>query len=358
MHSLIRIITITFFIGFTEAVAASSNAMECVRKQLMRLEIELDIDQPETGFNQLQLHLDEDRFVFSNLNTISAPIICRSLGLKFPLLRLDWPSFRSPVNYSIEPSINAASIDTLTDLVLSRLKKEYGVLLAFPINLVVGSEREFLKEKWVELNHISNSNGAASAAFENAFPMSCPKNKKVGGFANSNTVLICLPYKGLKTTLPDQSSTTEERKEFGNLQGTLTHELFHAAQFQMLSPHPPQTPEERLTLWGPEWLFEGSAQYIGLSSVHTRESFERILKSSLETKELPSSYHLIYQDGKKMKMATSQSGLTRIEPLIASVGRSSLIDFYISLGQSRDWRTSFEASFETSYEAFLLNIAE
>ena len=194
---------------------------------------------------------------------------------------------------------------------------------------------------------------SADTDFASGYETSCNNNPDVGGFANPGLVVICLPNSNVTSRFPGSTATLQERREFAKLQGTITHEIYHAAQFQLTGQRVPSDVTERLAFWGPEWLLEGAAQYVALSSVYSGETLQSILTKKLSAQAVSTKEILNFSDVTASKEITANAGIVLVEPLARNVGASRLIAFYETLGLSGDWKVSFEKTFNITHEEYV-----
>lgn len=157
-----------------------------------------------------------------------------------------------------------------------------------------------------------------------------------GGYAETNTGVIFLWT----------ASTPADR----SLGLTMAHEYFHVIQLQ-LSPQSAQQPPDRVRTNGPEWLAEGSAEYVGqqvagdyastLAAAISRTRTERPDLSKLETptgfRTLPNPFPVC---------------MAAVDLLVKDAGTASLAAFWQATGRGTQWQQAFQQAFGRSPSAF------
>lgn len=162
-----------------------------------------------------------------------------------------------------------------------------------------------------------------------------------GGYAETNTGVIFLWT----------ASTPADR----SLGLTMAHEYFHIIQLQ-LSPQSAAQPPNQVRKNGPEWLAEGSAEYVGqqvagdyastLAAAINRTRAERPDLSKLETptgfRTLPNPFPVC---------------MAAVDLLVKDAGTASLAAFWRATGQGTPWQQAFQQAFGRTTTAFYAEFA-
>ncbi|HET8895060.1 MAG TPA: hypothetical protein VFM96_13280 [Gaiellaceae bacterium] len=162
-----------------------------------------------------------------------------------------------------------------------------------------------------------------------------------GGYAETNVGVIFLWT----------ASTPADR----SLGLTMAHEYFHVIQLQ-LSPQSAAQPPDRVRTNGPEWLAEGSAEYVGqqvagnyastLAAAISRTRTERPDLSKLETptgfRTLPNPFPVC---------------MAAVDLLVKEAGTASLAAFWQATGRGTPWQQAFQQAFGRTSSAFYAEFA-
>jgi hypothetical protein len=162
-----------------------------------------------------------------------------------------------------------------------------------------------------------------------------------GGYAETSTGVVFL-----------WTASTPPGRSLGL---TIAHEYFHVVQLQ-LSPQNPAQPPDRVRANGPEWLAEGSAEYVGqqvagnygaaLAAAVSRMRAEHPALSKLET---PAGFRSIPNPFPICMLAVDQ--------LVKDAGTASLTAFWRSTGQGTPWQQAFQQAFGRTVGAFYAELA-
>lgn len=142
----------------------------------------------------------------------------------------------------------------------------------------------------------------------------------------------------------------------------LAHEYFHMLQYERAvgSLEGCCSGVNTLAMVGPQWLVEGSAEYVAFRFLadsgridldreiawHTEKAAE--VEVGLDAMQSREGYYA--------QSRASSSGMIAAHHLVESAGLASLGTFYDEMGQGKDWETAFEVTFGMTpavfYEAF------
>jgi hypothetical protein len=139
------------------------------------------------------------------------------------------------------------------------------------------------------------------------------------------------------------------------LQKILAHELFHVVQAQLGMPDERTVPIDQPRRGGPNWLIEGSAEYIGyrvagdlgLQAYATSLAHEKSVASSVAT---PLDQLMTIQQSQ----FTSFYELSEVavDHLVAETSISALVDYFRELGAGKSWQDAFQGAFGRTIDAF------
>ena len=137
----------------------------------------------------------------------------------------------------------------------------------------------------------------------------------------------------------------------------LTHELFHIVQYSLVGPRSKNCcPPNQISVIGPTWLVEGSAQYLmyhyeqkrGVSNfsgwLNHVQGFRTSFKGSLASFETRS--------GMDANNDSYELSALAVHKLISKAGMPALKTFWQELGKDRKWKTAFKTAFGTTSDEF------
>jgi hypothetical protein len=140
---------------------------------------------------------------------------------------------------------------------------------------------------------------------------------------------------------------------------TAVHELFHTAQNLLLGSFADNGPPDRVSPYGPTWLREGSADFVGFSAVADagvapwpalRADMIRLMKQQSPGVSLQA---VATQGGAAQNGYAAYSvGFTAVDYLAQQKGPASIVEFYRQVGQGKTWQAAFESVFGRSIDAF------
>lgn len=138
----------------------------------------------------------------------------------------------------------------------------------------------------------------------------------------------------------------------------MAHEYFHMLQYERAvgSLAGCCSGINTLKTVGPQWLVEGSAEYVAfrLLGDSKRMNFKReIAWHTQKAAEVTSSLEAMQtQEGFYAEPKASSAGMIAAHLLAESAGLAALGQFYTELGARKDWVAAFEAAFGMTPEAF------
>lgn len=139
----------------------------------------------------------------------------------------------------------------------------------------------------------------------------------------------------------------------------LAHEVFHILQFQLVGEKALGccTSQDTVSIVGPQWLVEGSAEYIAFSILNASGQihFDREINwHSKKAREIGVSLDkLTDQSGYYSEPNASSAGLIAAHVLHEMVGLSGFVKFWEEMSNEGDWRTAFRNAYGISEETFL-----
>lgn len=265
---------------------------------------------------------------------------CRINGIKYSTLRKAWPSATTPwdIKYEYEPSpYISRNISDVISSAYDKLVDEIDWATPLTVDLfVIDSDSSIPDPNFSQVRQLCATHGRIG---------------KVGAFSSETTIVICLPY--------SEKISTES---IARLSSVVRHELFHIAQYQLLSaPARTRDPELRRSSWGPEWLVEGTAQYYALAFPEQcpKDSIAALstslMKFHLDLHDLESGWDMY--ENSDLANAYDLSLLAACE-LRANSGSSSFSFFYETIGAGEGWHTAFRKAFDMDVKTFYLRFSE
>jgi hypothetical protein len=289
------------------------------------------IAEGATGLPKRRLDLD------------SAIVWCRFLGLHDPALKKFWPSSSGAMRYVLGDSIKQpylpqllgaaeAARQSLVDITETELADKITVLAASSsVELLAVFDR--------------HTNGASvSRALRSMTESSCTSVDGVGGFALPALVAICR----------DGETYFQGAEGAEIVTHVIAHEFFHAFQYQLIGgPLFNVSERQRLSMEGPLWLIEGSAQlFSGLTLGLSEQGFldwarrhEPANNPGLERMESRSARESHLEE-------VYRFGSIAAGELAVLNGFSAFTDFYEDLGANGDWPAAFERAFDVTPQEF------
>jgi len=141
------------------------------------------------------------------------------------------------------------------------------------------------------------------------------------------------------------------------VQRIVGHELWHVIQADLVGPKAKGccTNNDEMSVFGPEWLKEGSAQWFGLRTIAElgKINLEREVRSYL--RDVPADLVVFERNSRKGFRDNRRSlsvGILATHFLVAQAGEYALPDFYRQLGRGSSWKVAFETAFGYSPEQF------
>jgi hypothetical protein len=162
-----------------------------------------------------------------------------------------------------------------------------------------------------------------------------------GGYAETSTGVVFL---WTASTPPGRS-----------LALTVAHEYFHVVQLQ-LSPQNPAQPPDRVRQNGPEWLAEGSAEYVGQQVAGDYAAALAAAASRLRT-EHPALSRLETPIGFRSIPNPFPVCMAAVDLLVKDAGAASLTAFWRATGQGTPWQQAFQQAFGRPVGAFYAELA-
>lgn len=230
-----------------------------------------------------------------------------------------------------------------------RLSKElylrFGVRLKAPVTIVVGRDLPYLYTETSRILEGDVNFDELSAVYDSQ----C--NRSIGGFAKAKVVVICFSQELYEVNrsfdLPESITAHQFNAELSEI---ISHETFHSFQFQAANIEgvQPFHADPRFGAPGPYWLLEGSALYVGLRSSFSMTDVRNIARfaqsngfTSLNSCAVISKY----QDSFSIDEGASGEVLSMVSQLADRFGEQSLSEFYIAIGDTRDWELAFQSTF-------------
>lgn len=145
----------------------------------------------------------------------------------------------------------------------------------------------------------------------------------------------------------------------------LTHEYFHNLQFQLGGKGAQRCctgNDNSLLLLGPQWLVEGSAEYMAFrilgdsNRMDYKSQMAWQLQSAAKVKTPLSG--LEDRKGYYAEPGASYVGLTAVDMLVGKSGFASLPAFWTAMGTGAKWQKAFATAFGETPEAFYAEYAK
>ncbi len=252
------------------AIACVDAQLEQLKVQVGRSFAEMSTQDRAAAIAQLNARFSVLSLELADFLPDQAPQICRLLGLTDDGARSAWPVKMRPFDMRLGAAVSAATQQDITEIIsrsLNHLNRTLGANLALPLTIIVGADKANLQTLWNQAHKTEKNR----AGFAIAYATSCASSAESGGFASAWVLLICLKEGDLRFR-GGRGADAEERRRTGMARLSILHEMVLAAQFQLLGGADPLTADARLAQWGPEWLLEGSANYIAMRTVYTPQS--------------------------------------------------------------------------------------
>lgn len=160
-----------------------------------------------------------------------------------------------------------------------------------------------------------------------------------------------------------RSSGSAFRNGRSDVQRMLAHEAFHLIQYELVgSKSRSCCNQERVSIVGPTWLMEGSAEYAMYrhqSDVHGQNLRSMLNRSQATVQQYQGSLATLEVGNEFYPIRNSYSiGAFAIHMLVEIAGPSSVPQFYLAFRRSSDWKRAFESSFGLSIDEFYLRFDE
>jgi hypothetical protein len=213
-------------------------------------------------------------------------------------------------------------------------KKVFGSALAKPATIYVSSDADWMADAYVAILHNPGLRRGKLDWFKGCH----------GGEAGPGFLFMCA-----KSDVFSQDWFGAGHK--GQRAFALTHEYFHIVQFERIGQTLEGccTGERTLETVGPQWLVEGSAEYMAfrLLADSGRMDFKReIAWHTQKAAEVASTLEQMEtREGFYAEQRASSSGMIASHLLAERAGLASLAQFYTEMGRTKDWKVAFEAAF-------------
>jgi hypothetical protein len=143
----------------------------------------------------------------------------------------------------------------------------------------------------------------------------------------------------------------------------LAHEAFHLIQYELVGAKSRSCcNQERVSIVGPTWLTEGSAEYAMYrhqSDVHGQNLRGMLNRSQTTVQQYQGSLATLEVGNEFYSIRNSYSiGAFATHMLVEIAGPSSVPQFYLALRRSSDWKRAFESAFGLSVDEFYLRFNE
>lgn len=139
------------------------------------------------------------------------------------------------------------------------------------------------------------------------------------------------------------------------LQKILAHELFHAMQAQLGMPDDRTLPIDQPRRGGPNWIIEGSAEYIGyrVAGDLGLQSYDASLaqqKTIVRGVSTPLDQLMTIQQSQFGSFYNLSE--VAVDHLVAETSVGALIDYFKGLGAGRTWQEAFQQAFGRTIDAY------
>jgi hypothetical protein len=160
-----------------------------------------------------------------------------------------------------------------------------------------------------------------------------------------------------------RSSGSAFRNGKSDVQRMLAHEAFHLIQYELVGAKSKSCcDQERVSMVGPTWLMEGSAEYAMFrqqSAVHGQNLSRMLNRSKAAAQQYQGSLASLEVGNQFYAVGNSYSiGAFATHMLVEIAGPSSIPQFYLALRRSNDWKRAFEGAFGLRVEEFYLRFDE
>ncbi len=341
---------------------ADDPAVRCLQKQLGKLgyyggvedgAVNIELNKAFGDFNDGRASRQFD----FELDSSKAIVACRELGMENYRLRAYWPSFRRRIATDFHSTLDTSVQDSLRELAsdaLDRLHEVFEVSLAETITILAATNKPDLRQIWMQ--HAGATSDAS--AFDRIYDLACSNGSIVGGFEFQGVLAICLPKGNIDLTVSLRQPDTQSARNRFTVKLLLFHEIFHAAQYQLLGRPGDGPASQLLQKWGPEWLVEGAAGYFairaGFNDGAAGPIYVKIRNEiggpagDLSKYESIHKYHASRTDIIEL---ADQGGYAAFV-LAGMAGDRSITEFYEKIGFGMHWKTAFLEAFGRSVEDF------
>ena len=147
-------------------------------------------------------------------------------------------------------------------------------------------------------------------------------------------------------------------------QRLLTHEYVHVVQHRH-GPSGPRVGDHAVPRIGPVWLTEGVAEYLArrhfaavLTPRHEEDPYDRVFRMQAEVAGSVEGELRTLETRAGVEQSFPYTGHTYALSSIAAqqlaqhAGEAALLDYYAALGETGNWRSSFESTFGLTIEEF------
>jgi hypothetical protein len=172
-----------------------------------------------------------------------------------------------------------------------------------------------------------------------------------GQFASGFTIAVGAPG----GTWVDWGASDFQSDPPALLQKILAHELFHVVQAQLGLPDERTVPTDQPRRGGPNWLIEGSAEYIGYR-VAADLGLQPYATSLAQEKSVARGVSTPLDQ--LMTIQQSQFGSfynlseVAVDHLVAETSVGALVDYFRELGAGKSWQDAFDGAFGRAIDAF------
>jgi len=272
-------------------------------------------------------------------------VICFDMGQSDAKLRELWPSQRLDIRVHAVFKHEEASVSELSRLVrrsVDHVERFVGTKAPLTVDIFIGSSLRSVSQTMDQTLGASDS----LASIERAWSRRCANSQKPGAFAKAKLIVLCIPSENeLSVSIQQYQDTIIE---------LLAHEYFHSIQLQISGAFSAIEYEKYPVFGspGPDWLLEGSAQYIGL--------LERFSAQEIYSAFLADVDRLGYSDKEQCDRLIEQQArfdpmrgkraisIIAVTKLINDTSWQRLVEFYADIGMSFDWKQSYRKVFETN----------
>ncbi len=161
-------------------------------------------------------------------------------------------------------------------------------------------------------------------------------------------------YRGVMINL-----SSKQAKRQGDIENAIVHELFHVFQYEQVGSKSKRCcAQDRVSVVGPTWLMEGSADYFQNSM--DRGALRRLLSHGKKSKRQLGNLGLKGMETRNGINSVNDGyaiGAYATSLLIKQSGEASIAEFYRNLGRGQNWTTAFNKSFGVSVPEFYQNFS-